>query len=212
MATLPGVGQTLAAKAYAASASLHPHRFEAFMTPSRSLFRRSAPRFALVAPLALVAVCGAHAQEFRGTISGSVTDASGAAIPGAAVVVREIHTGTTNRTKSDSAGQYVVPFLLPGDYQITVTQPGFQTEIRNNVTLEAQAHPIVAKREQPHLRELRLHHVRHLQQHTAPDPAWRPDRVLSSNGQQSRKGKAHSHRSGPSSSTRELACHPKHQP
>lgn len=85
----------------------------------------------------------AHAQEFRATISGAVTDPSGAAVPNAVVVVKEVKTGTVNRTKSDAAGQYVVPFLLPGQYQITVTEQGFQTEVRNNIALEAQAHPIV---------------------------------------------------------------------
>ncbi|HEY5381090.1 MAG TPA: carboxypeptidase regulatory-like domain-containing protein [Acidobacteriaceae bacterium] len=84
-----------------------------------------------------------QAQEFRGTISGAVTDPSGAAVPGAQVVVREVHTGTVSRTKSDAAGQYVVPFLLPGDYSITATAPGFQTTTRNGVTLQSQEHPIV---------------------------------------------------------------------
>ncbi len=85
----------------------------------------------------------ARAQEFRGTVSGAVSDPSGAMVPGASVTVRETHTGTTNKTQSDSSGQYVVPFLLPGDYSITVTAPGFQSAVRNGVTLEAQAHPIV---------------------------------------------------------------------
>lgn len=83
------------------------------------------------------------AQEFRGTISGTVTDPSGAVVPGAAVVVRETHTGTVNRTTSDSAGAYVVPFLLPGDYTVTATLNGFKTVARNNIGLQSQEHPIV---------------------------------------------------------------------
>ena len=95
--------------------------------------------------LLVFAVIGgsALAQEFRGTISGQVNDPSGAAVPGATVTVRETHTGTLNKTRSDAAGQYVVPFLLPGDYQITVENPGFQTTTQSNVTLDAQGHPIV---------------------------------------------------------------------
>lgn len=85
----------------------------------------------------------AHAQEFRGTISGAVTDPSGAVIPGAQIVVKETHTGTVNRTKSDAAGQYVVPFLLPGDYTVTATAQGFETLTRSGITLQSQAHPIV---------------------------------------------------------------------
>ncbi|HEX4156386.1 MAG TPA: carboxypeptidase regulatory-like domain-containing protein [Acidobacteriaceae bacterium] len=84
-----------------------------------------------------------HGQEFRGTISGAVTDPSGAVIPGAQVVVKEVHTGTVNRTKSDSAGQYVEPFLLPGDYTVTVTAQGFQTTTHSGITLESQEHPII---------------------------------------------------------------------
>ncbi len=105
-----------------------------------SNFRRTA--LALGVGLVLSPVL-AHGQEFRATISGMVTDPSGAALPGAVVVVKEVHTGTVSKSKSDAAGEYVVPFLLPGDYQITVTDPGFQTEVRNNITLQSQEHPIV---------------------------------------------------------------------
>lgn len=85
----------------------------------------------------------ASAQEFRATISGTVTDPSGAAVPGATVQVREAGTGAINRTITDDAGQFVVPFLLPGHYTITVTASGFETLRRNDITLQAQEHPIV---------------------------------------------------------------------
>jgi hypothetical protein len=84
-----------------------------------------------------------RAQEFRGTISGAVADPTGAVVPGATVTVRETSTGTVNKTTSDSAGQYVVPFLLPGTYSISVTANGFEQTVRNGITLETQAHPIV---------------------------------------------------------------------
>ena len=97
--------------------------------------------------LLIACVCFAagslSAQEFRATVSGVVTDVTGAVIPSANVTVREVRTGTINKTKSDAAGQYVVPFLAPGQYQITAEAPGFQKFVQNNVTLEAQAHPIV---------------------------------------------------------------------
>jgi len=85
----------------------------------------------------------ALSQEFRGTISGVVADPSGAVVPGATVVVRETRTGTLNQTKSGNDGQYVVPFLLPGDYSVTVTMPGFEKTVRNNIALQTQEHPIV---------------------------------------------------------------------
>ncbi len=86
---------------------------------------------------------GLAAQEFRATVSGSVTDPSGAVIPAAAIEVRETSTGTINRTVSDAAGQYVVPFLPPGNYTITATAKGFEAMTRSGITLQAQDHPII---------------------------------------------------------------------
>jgi hypothetical protein len=100
----------------------------------------------LAAMLATVLLCLTglgRAQEFRGTISGAVTDPSGAVIPGTQIVVKETQTGTVNKTQSDAAGQYVVPFLLPGNYTVTATAKGFETLTRTGITLESQAHPIV---------------------------------------------------------------------
>jgi hypothetical protein len=84
-----------------------------------------------------------QAQEFRGTISGVVTDPSGAVVPGATVVVKELRTGTAATSKSDNDGQYVVPFLLPGEYSITASMQGFETINRSGITLQSQEHPIV---------------------------------------------------------------------
>ncbi len=86
-------------------------------------------------------VChGAAAQEFRGTISGTVADQTGAVVPGASVEVRETSTGAVSRTTSDNTGQYVVPFLLPGQYSITVTKSGFQKLTRSGIALQSQEH------------------------------------------------------------------------
>jgi Carboxypeptidase regulatory-like domain len=85
----------------------------------------------------------AFAQEFRGTISGKIADATGAVIANAKITVTETGTGTVNRTQSDSSGQYVVPFLLPGTYRIEAQAPGFEAEVQNSVTLQAQEHPII---------------------------------------------------------------------
>ena len=102
-----------------------------------------------IVSLALL-VCGlmllphhAGAQEFRATISGAITDATGAVIPDAKIEVRENSTGTVSSTVSNASGQYVVPFLLPGNYTITVTAKGFQTLKRAGVGLQAQDHPIL---------------------------------------------------------------------
>jgi hypothetical protein len=95
--------------------------------------------------LALAGLAGgmARAQEFRGTISGVITDPSGAAVPAASVVATETQTGTVNRTVSDGAGQYVIPFLLPGEYSISVSASGFEKLTHSGIPLQSQEHPIL---------------------------------------------------------------------
>src|SRR5215469_4701855 len=61
-----------------------------------------------------------------GSIQGTVTDASGAAIPGATVVVTSPDTGYTHSLKTDSAGLYEVGPLNPGAYTITISAQGFK--------------------------------------------------------------------------------------
>jgi hypothetical protein len=83
---------------------------------------------ALATFLAIVpALCS---QEFRGAISGAVTDPAGGLIAGAKVTVTEAATQTRVETVTDSAGQYAVPFLLPGDYDIAVKMAGFKEFVR----------------------------------------------------------------------------------
>jgi hypothetical protein len=97
----------------------------------------------MMLPLLLLLSGRAVAQEFRGTISGTVTDATGAVVKDARVTITETSTNTINRTKTDSAGQYVVPFLQPGTYQIVVEMASFKKDVRNGVTLQANEHPLI---------------------------------------------------------------------
>jgi len=96
-----------------------------------------------VAILALFFSAALFAQEFRGSISGVVTDATSAAIPGAKLTVTETHTGTRIPTVSDSTGRYVAPFLLPGDYDIAVQAQGFRAFLRKGVHVGADDHPVI---------------------------------------------------------------------
>jgi hypothetical protein len=79
------------------------------------------------------------AQEFRATIAGRVTDATGAVLPGAPIAVVNIDTGATVQTVADKAGAYTVPFLLPGKYSIRVTVNGFQQYLHDGITLQSGA-------------------------------------------------------------------------
>src|ERR1039457_6893011 len=83
------------------------------------------------------------AQEFRGTISGTIADPTGAMIVNAKVTVTEAHTGTKVPTVSDSGGHYTIPFLLPGDYDIAAQMEGFKGFIRKAVHLGAGDHPVI---------------------------------------------------------------------
>jgi hypothetical protein len=78
-----------------------------------------------------------YAQEFRGTISGQVTDPSGAPVAEAQVTVNETKTGTRQQTASNTSGGYSVPFLAPGDYDIEVTAQGFKRYVRQAVHVGA---------------------------------------------------------------------------
>jgi hypothetical protein len=76
-----------------------------------------------------------HAQEFRATITGRVTDASGAVLAGAAVVATNQGTSQEASTVSDSAGVYTLPLLQPGTYTVSATANGFKKFVQANVVL-----------------------------------------------------------------------------
>ncbi len=77
----------------------------------------------------------AHAQS-TGTISGSVTDPSGAVMPRAQVTIHGLATGVDRKAVSDSAGDYSVPSLQPGPYSVTVSAPGFAETTIPSVALQ----------------------------------------------------------------------------
>ena len=77
----------------------------------------------------------ANAQESRGTIKGTVMDSSKAAVPGATVKITNVAMGTTVTVPTNSAGVFQAPFLIPGTYQVEVTNQGFKKYVRDNVVL-----------------------------------------------------------------------------
>src|SRR5580698_3043653 len=76
-------------------------------------------------------------QEFRGTISGAVTDPASAVIPGAQVLIEDATTGGRFTTVSNAEGLYTVPFLPPGVYRLTVEKPAFKRYVRDGVQVNA---------------------------------------------------------------------------
>jgi hypothetical protein len=85
----------------------------------------------------------APAQEFRGTISGTISDAQDSLIPNVRVVAIELSTRTESQTISDTSGKYVIPFLAPGTYQITAEARGFKRYQRDRFALEAGDRPVL---------------------------------------------------------------------
>jgi hypothetical protein len=75
----------------------------------------------------------AFAQAGRGSISGLVTDQSGAIIPGAKVMAESQATGLKLSTVSSDAGLYTFVSLAPGVYRVTATASGFDTLVMNNI-------------------------------------------------------------------------------
>src|SRR5712675_2718273 len=87
----------------------------------------------LVMIFVLLTAATLMAQTFRGTILGTVTDASGALVSGAAVKVRNVGTGQERSTTTSADGSYAIPELPIGTYVVSISQSGFQTAVANNV-------------------------------------------------------------------------------
>jgi len=84
----------------------------------------------------LLAATLASAQTFRGSILGTVTDTSGAVLPGATVKVKNTGTGLERTTQTTAEGNYTISELPIGAYSVTVSQAGFQTSVTNNVPVD----------------------------------------------------------------------------
>jgi Carboxypeptidase regulatory-like domain/TonB dependent receptor/TonB-dependent Receptor Plug Domain len=75
------------------------------------------------------------AQVAGGTLSGTITDSSGAGIPQAQVVIKNVATGVERTLTTNSDGFYIAPNLLPGDYQVAISAKGFNTETKTGINM-----------------------------------------------------------------------------
>jgi len=80
-----------------------------------------------------------RAQVTGATLSGVVTDASGATVTGAQVAARNLATSVSREGTTDPSGSYTLPNLPPGDYEVKVTAQGFSTAVQSNMTLAVGA-------------------------------------------------------------------------
>ncbi len=92
-------------------------------------------RLQIWAMAALLAIFGsmAHAQVLYGTLTGNVTDPSGAAVPGAKVEALNVGTGVSREAATDERGVYLFTNIGSGQYKITVTAKAFKTTVEENV-------------------------------------------------------------------------------
>ncbi len=78
------------------------------------------------------------AQTGKGSISGRITDPSGAVVPGVDVTITNRSTGVATKTKTNHDGYYEVNELLPDNYDIEVKAPNFKTVVHNNIVLQVE--------------------------------------------------------------------------
>jgi Carboxypeptidase regulatory-like domain/TonB dependent receptor/TonB-dependent Receptor Plug Domain len=97
--------------------------------------------FRVGAALLLSILCSypVRGQVVGGTISGTISDKSGAVVVNATVSLKNLATGVSTAVKTNAQGLYSMPNLLPGDYQQSVAAAGFEISIRNGIILTVGA-------------------------------------------------------------------------
>ncbi|HEY6291218.1 MAG TPA: TonB-dependent receptor, partial [Terriglobia bacterium] len=83
----------------------------------------------------------ARAQTFQGSFVGTVTDPTGAVIPGASVTVQEQDKGFARTLTTGPNGSYEIPLLPPGRYRLAVEKAGFEKTVRGPIVLTVNQHP-----------------------------------------------------------------------
>src|SRR3989442_838525 len=105
----------------------------------------------IIAALTIVVICAitilspnqACAQVAGATLSGTISDPTGAVIPTAQVSIKDTATGIIRTVSADSAGLYTAPNLRPSTYDVTVSFPGFGTQVQSGITLTVGAQQVL---------------------------------------------------------------------
>ena len=116
-----------------ASSANRGFRYAGLHATSSGRFRTATFAFAV-----LLLSCSARfalAQVLYGTLTGNITDSTGAAVPGADLKIHEVATGVDREVKSNAAGVYLFTDLNPGTYQLTVTASGFAPIRQDNISV-----------------------------------------------------------------------------
>src|SRR5689334_14990454 len=104
--------------------------------PSEGSLRMQPGRVCIaLATLMLARFSPLLAQISQASLKGTVQDASGAAVVGATIALKDKGTGSQRTTSSDASGEYTIPNLTPADYSLTVGMSGFRTVVVESLPL-----------------------------------------------------------------------------
>lgn len=95
--------------------------------------------FLLLALLLVMGALPAHAQRYMGSLTGYVSDSTGAKLVGASVTATDMTTNFSTKAITGSNGSYSIPFLTPDTYTVTVQANGFQTQNRTGIVITADS-------------------------------------------------------------------------
>src|SRR5436853_4560572 len=110
------------------------------MTPWRTAQMKSIGfKAALGMSLFLTVAAAAGAQVRTGTITGTSRDASGAIVPGVAISYKNVATGVAGTAITGDLGNYIIPSLPVGSYDLEASLAGFRTEVQRGVTVSVGA-------------------------------------------------------------------------
>ena len=85
-----------------------------------------------------IMTAGLEAQTTSATVTGTVTDPNGAALPGATIVIENVQTHLQSKVDTNSSGFYRISGLIPGSYRETITKQGFKSAVRDAIELHGQ--------------------------------------------------------------------------
>jgi hypothetical protein len=90
-----------------------------------------------------IGCAAAWAQGATAQISGTVTDQSGAVLPGVEIAATQSETGVTREAVSNETGFYVLPNLAVGPYRLEATLPGFRSFVQSGIVLQVNSTPAI---------------------------------------------------------------------
>ena len=86
--------------------------------------------------LILLFACVASAQTYTATVTGTITDPNGQPVPNAKITATNKATNIATTAQSGESGNFTIPFLRPGEYDISAESSGFKRTVQSDLTLE----------------------------------------------------------------------------